>query len=79
VVRAFKTSKDLVRRASRALRDVGGRTVGIVLNAVDLQRREHGYYQYYYYKQEGYGANGSGDTEQELSAKSPAAPPPPPA
>lgn len=54
VVRAFKTTRDLARQAVRALTDVGGRVVGVVLNAVDLNRREYGYYQYYYYKKDGY-------------------------
>ena len=55
VVRAFQTSKDVARRAVRALRDVGGRIVGTVLNAVDLNRQQYGY-RYYYYKREGYGS-----------------------
>jgi capsular exopolysaccharide synthesis family protein len=57
VVRAFRTSKDLARRAARSLRDVGGRTVGVVLNAVDLNRNEYGYRYYYYYKREGYSSD----------------------
>jgi Mrp family chromosome partitioning ATPase len=56
-VRAFRTSKDLARRAVRSLRDVGGRTVGVVLNAVDLNRNEYGYRYYYYYKREGYSSD----------------------
>jgi capsular exopolysaccharide synthesis family protein len=54
VVRAFKTTKELARRASRSIRDVGGHLVGTVLNAVDLDRHEYGYRYYYYYKREGY-------------------------
>ena len=49
VARAFETTRELGRRAVRALRDVDGRIVGSVLNAVDLNRRGYGYYQYYYY------------------------------
>jgi capsular exopolysaccharide synthesis family protein len=56
VVRAFQTSKDVARRAVRALGDVGGRIVGTVLNAVDLSRQQYGYRYYYYYKREGYGS-----------------------
>jgi polysaccharide biosynthesis transport protein len=66
VVRAFQTRKELARRAVRSLRDVGGRLVGTVLNAVDFERREYGYYQYYYYKRQGYGpdpADATGGTE----------------
>lgn len=54
VVRAFKTSKDVARKAARSVSDVGGRIVGTVLNAVDLKRREYSYQDYYYAK-EGYG------------------------
>lgn len=57
VLRAFKTSKDLARRAVRSLRDVGNHRVGTVLNAVDFERRDYGYYQYYYYHREGYSAS----------------------
>lgn len=56
VVRAFHTTRDLAKQALRALKDVGGPIVGVVLNAVDLGRREYGYYQYYYYKRDGYGS-----------------------
>jgi capsular exopolysaccharide synthesis family protein len=65
VVRASRTTRELARRALRALRDVNGRTVGVVLNAVDLEGRNYGYYQYYQYKRDGYGplptATGSDD------------------
>jgi capsular exopolysaccharide synthesis family protein len=54
VVRAFHTTKDLAKRAARALRDVGAPVVGTVLNAVDLDRHEYGYKYYYYYRREGY-------------------------
>lgn len=76
VVRAFNTSKELARRAMRALRDVGGRTVGIVLNAVDLERREYGYYQYYYYKREGY-ASAPASGAERAEREPPEAPSPP--
>jgi capsular exopolysaccharide synthesis family protein len=54
VIRAFKTTRDLTRQAVRSLRDVNAPMVGAILNAVDLSRREYGYYHYYYYKSEGY-------------------------
>ena len=66
VVRAFHTTKDLARRAGRALRDVGGHQVGTVLNAVDLDRHEYGYRYYYYYKREGYSAE-TAKAEDEAS------------
>ena len=73
VVRAFQTSKELARRAVRSLRDVGNHRVGTVLNAVDFERREYGYYQYYYYRREGYSADAS-SADSESSAQR-AAPP----
>lgn len=54
VVRAFGTAKEPARHGVRALQDVGGKTVGVVLNAVNLERHEYKY-QYYYYRREGYG------------------------
>ncbi len=55
VVRASKTTRELARRGARSLSDVGGRVLGVVLNAVDLEARHYGYYQrYYYYRREGY-------------------------
>jgi capsular exopolysaccharide synthesis family protein len=63
VIRAFETSKELARRAVRALRDVGNRNVGTVLNAVNFDRREYGYYQYYQYRREGYSSEPAPRTE----------------
>jgi len=71
IVRAFKTSRDLVRRAKRTLTDVGARIVGSVLNAVELDRPEYGYYRYQYYKYEGgYGREPGGpeDGVQQLQS-----------
>jgi capsular exopolysaccharide synthesis family protein len=55
VVRAFGTRKDVARRATRALRDVGSNLIGTILNAVNFEQRGYGYYQYYYYRSGGYG------------------------
>jgi capsular exopolysaccharide synthesis family protein len=73
VVRAFETKKDLVKLALRSIRDVGGRLVGTVLNAVDLGRHEYGYRQYYYYKRDGYLE--PPEAPQKPEASSAAAPP----
>jgi succinoglycan biosynthesis transport protein ExoP len=55
VVRAFRTHRDVVANAKRTLQAVGGRVVGAVLNAVNLERSEYrGYYQYAYYRKGGY-------------------------
>jgi polysaccharide biosynthesis transport protein len=67
IVRAFKTSRDLVRRAKRTLTDVGAHIVGSVLNAVELDRPEYGYYRYQYYKREGsYGPEPGPDVEEPV-------------
>ena len=51
VVRAFHTPREVLADANRTLNAVGGRVVGVVLNAVNLQRSEYkGYYQYAYYR-----------------------------
>lgn len=60
VVRASATTREVAQRAARSLRDVGGRIVGVVLNAVDLESRRYGFYRYYYYRREGYGRGGKG-------------------
>lgn len=57
VARAFKTTKDLARRATRILQDVDARVAGTVLNAADAKKRQYGYYQGYY--RDGYGDTGS--------------------
>jgi capsular exopolysaccharide synthesis family protein len=75
VVRAFQTSRDVARRAVRAVRDVGGHLVGVVLNAVDLDRHEYGYRYYYYYKREGYASEGAPSaTPSRSSNDAPSAP-----
>ncbi|NRA34092.1 MAG: polysaccharide biosynthesis tyrosine autokinase [Polyangiaceae bacterium] len=64
VVRAFQTTRDLVRRARNTLASVQGPLIGAVLNAVDLHGKGYAYYKshhYYYYKQEGYGPEESQD------------------
>lgn len=63
VVRAFKTTRVLAQQGLRSLLDVDANVVGVVLNAVDLQR-EHSYYQYYYYKREGYQARPLAEDDQ---------------
>lgn len=57
VVKASKTAKEAVRRASRQLLDVNANILGVVLNDVDFE--EGGYYQhyYYYYNRYAYGAD----------------------
>src|SRR5262249_41662133 len=54
VIRAFKTTKEVAKQALRALSDVGAKTAGAVLNAVDLDRHEYKYYHYYYKRDDYY-------------------------
>jgi capsular exopolysaccharide synthesis family protein len=54
VVRASTTTKDLVRRALKSLRDVGSQLVGVVLNAADVEDDSYSAYKYYSYRGEGY-------------------------
>jgi capsular exopolysaccharide synthesis family protein len=48
VVRGFQTTKEAARHTLRTLAEVGGKTLGIVLNSIDLNRHEYKYYHYYY-------------------------------
>ncbi|WP_437481402.1 polysaccharide biosynthesis tyrosine autokinase [Sorangium sp. So ce1014] len=73
VVRASVTTRDFARHGIRALYDVGGKTVGVVLNAVNLSRQEYGGYRYY-----GYKSDEPYQTPAEPAPSDPAAPPPPP-
>jgi succinoglycan biosynthesis transport protein ExoP len=72
VVRAFKTSKHLSGQGLRALRDVGSRVIGVVLNAVNLNRQEYSYYYHYNY----YGRHGYSTTPSEPEADTQTAAPP---
>jgi polysaccharide biosynthesis transport protein len=47
VVRAFATRKDSARHALRAIVDIGSKTAGVVLNAVDFSKHEYKYATYY--------------------------------
>lgn len=76
VIRAAVTRKDVARRAVRSLRDVGGRVVGTVFNAVDFERRDYGYYHYYAYKKAGYGSEAPGPASPGDDSSTDAAPPP---
>lgn len=52
VIKAFQSDRGLCRQTLRALRDVKANVLGAVLNNVDLDKKQYGYYQGYYY---GYG------------------------
>lgn len=76
VVRAFSTRKDIARHAIRAIRDVGGKLAGTVLNAVDFNRHEYKNY-YYYYRRDYYARNDDAGSPPsgKLSAEPSASPP----
>ena len=76
MVRAFATSKEIGRHALRALADVGAKTAGAVLNAVNLDRAEYKY-SYYYYRREGYGTDERQSGTPMQSSSDAAGPPPP--
>ncbi len=71
VVRASKTTKELVRRALKSLRDVGSQLVGVVLNAADVEDDSYSAYKYYSYRGEGY------SSKAPPGPPSPSAPPAP--
>ena len=71
VVRASKTTRELARRGARSLSDVGGRVLGVVLNAVDLEAKHYGYFQrYYYYRREGYYSDPPAGSDSESKRES---------
>ena len=51
VIKGASTSRDMIRRALKQLKDVNARILGAVINDLDLESREYGYY---YYRQYGY-------------------------
>ena len=62
VIKSQKTTKAMARHALDALEDVDARILGVVLNYVDVSRREYGEY-YYYYRR--YGEYYGSDRESE--------------
>lgn len=65
VVRASSTTKDLVRRALKSLRDVGSQIVGVVLNAADVEDDNYSAYKYYSYRREAYSAKPPASRSEE--------------
>ncbi len=49
VLKMFRTNRDLAERAVKSLADANAHILGAVLNDVDTERREYGYYLGYYY------------------------------
>lgn len=57
VVRAFATSREVVRTGLDILRKLNAKILGVVLNGVKLEKEGYYYYQYYYYY---YASDGEG-------------------
>ncbi len=55
VLKAGRTTRELAHRGVAALQSVNARITGAVLNDLDLDSREYGYYSYYYYRRGYYG------------------------
>jgi Mrp family chromosome partitioning ATPase len=49
VIRAAHTTREQAKAAIEALKKVGSRLYGAVLNAVNIDKESYYYYQYYYY------------------------------
>jgi succinoglycan biosynthesis transport protein ExoP len=60
VAKMFRTNRDLVERAVKSLNDANANLMGAVLNDVDIQKREYGYYLGYYYSYGRYYGEGKG-------------------
>jgi capsular exopolysaccharide synthesis family protein len=54
VIKSLVTNRRAAKFAVKQLRDVGANILGAVLNDLDLENREYGYYHYYYYRKYGY-------------------------
>jgi capsular exopolysaccharide synthesis family protein len=54
VVKSLVTNRRAAKFAVKSMRDVGANLLGAVLNDLDLENREYGYYHYYYYRKYGY-------------------------
>jgi Mrp family chromosome partitioning ATPase len=54
VVKSMVTNRRAAKFAVKQMRDIGGHLLGAVLNDLDLENREYGYYHYYYYRKYGY-------------------------
>lgn len=70
IAKSHKTSREILRRASRQLRDLGAKMLGCVLNDLDLESRRKGYgYPYYYYYKSGYYRSGYYSSDDDKDGK----------
>ncbi|NOZ85834.1 MAG: polysaccharide biosynthesis tyrosine autokinase [Deltaproteobacteria bacterium] len=54
VLKSGRTTRELAKQAKKQLDDVDAKLLGCVMNDVDLDSRDYGYYHYYYYHKYGY-------------------------
>jgi len=65
VVLGGKTPREALQRAKEILHQVNAKILGVVINRVDIQRSEYGYYYYRYYHY-----YGKEEKRKEISLKS---------
>jgi polysaccharide biosynthesis transport protein len=70
VVRGFRTPRTAARQAVRQLLNVKGHVIGVVLNAIDLNRHDYREY-HYYYKRDGYYASREESPSRDADMSSP--------
>ena len=73
VLKSLVTNRRAAKFAVKQLRDVGGNILGAVLNDLDLENREYGYYHYYYYRKYGYYYGSREEEPGKRKAEKPAA------
>jgi len=61
VVHAGRSSRQVVRRSSQMLHEIGAKIFGVVLNNVNLNAKDNYYYYQSYYNQSGYRQTGEPD------------------
>ncbi len=49
IARAAKTPKDMFEKGQKALENIGAKIIGIILNAVEMKKRNYHYYYNHYY------------------------------
>ena len=60
VAKMLQTNRDMAERASKSLRDANAKILGAILNDVDVEKRQYGYYLGYYYSYGRYYGEGKG-------------------
>ena len=74
VIKSMVTNRRAAKFAVKSMRDVGANLLGAVLNDLDLENREYGYYHYYYYRKYGYYYGSRDDEGKQKTEQAPAEP-----